>query len=143
MKIPQREEGQGLVEYALVLVLIAVVVIAILTILGPQIVLVFARVAGSLKSDVIDVASGDQAVIVSYDGTETGSGSNCTVNVTSMSYVGVDNNGQIITNDTVNATVLANGIEQGSVSATANGSGIATAGGGSYSGSCPVQITLE
>jgi len=143
MKIPQREEGQGLVEYALVLVLIAVVVIAILTILGPQIVLVFARVAGGLKSDVIDVASGDQAVIVSYDGTETGSGSNCTVNVTSMSYVGVDNNGQIITNDTVNATVLANGIEQGSVSATANGSGIATAGGGSYSGSCPVQITLE
>ncbi|MCL5950812.1 MAG: Flp family type IVb pilin, partial [Chloroflexi bacterium] len=32
-----REEGQGLVEYALILVLVAVVVIAILTLLGPQI----------------------------------------------------------------------------------------------------------
>ena len=31
-----REDGQGLVEYALVLVLVAVVVIAILTLLGPH-----------------------------------------------------------------------------------------------------------
>jgi pilus assembly protein Flp/PilA len=34
---PEREEeGQGLVEYALILVLVAIVVIAILAILGPQ-----------------------------------------------------------------------------------------------------------
>ncbi len=39
-----REEGQGLVEYALVLVLVAVVVIAILTLLGPQIGNVFSRI---------------------------------------------------------------------------------------------------
>ena len=32
-----REEGQGLVEYALILVLVAVVVLAILTLLGPAI----------------------------------------------------------------------------------------------------------
>lgn len=32
-----REEGQGLVEYALILVLVAVVVIVILAILGPTI----------------------------------------------------------------------------------------------------------
>ena len=32
-----REEGQGLVEYALILVLVAIVVIAILALLGPQI----------------------------------------------------------------------------------------------------------
>ncbi len=32
-----RQEGQGLVEYALILVLIAVVVIAILSLLGPAI----------------------------------------------------------------------------------------------------------
>ncbi len=31
------EKGQGLVEYALVLILVAVVVIAILTLLGPEI----------------------------------------------------------------------------------------------------------
>jgi pilus assembly protein Flp/PilA len=39
-----REEGQGLVEYALILVLVAVVVIAILTLLGPSIGNVFSSI---------------------------------------------------------------------------------------------------
>ena len=43
-----REDGQGLVEYALVLVLVAVVVIAILTLLGPQIGNVFSRIVYAL-----------------------------------------------------------------------------------------------
>jgi pilus assembly protein Flp/PilA len=43
-----RENGQGLVEYALVLVLVAVVVIAILTLLGPQIGNVFSRILNGL-----------------------------------------------------------------------------------------------
>ena len=43
-----REEGQGLVEYALVLVLVAVVVIAILTLLGPQVGNVFSRITNGL-----------------------------------------------------------------------------------------------
>ena len=43
-----REEGQGLVEYALVLVLVAVVVIAILTLLGPQIGVVFSQITNTL-----------------------------------------------------------------------------------------------
>ncbi len=38
------EEGQGLVEYALILVLVAVVVIAILTLLGPAIGNVFSNI---------------------------------------------------------------------------------------------------
>lgn len=37
MRFLRGEEGQGLVEYALVLVLVAVVVIAILALLGPYI----------------------------------------------------------------------------------------------------------
>ncbi|MCA9935374.1 MAG: Flp family type IVb pilin [Ardenticatenaceae bacterium] len=43
-----RESGQGLVEYALVLVLVAVVIIAILTLLGPQIGNVFSRITNGL-----------------------------------------------------------------------------------------------
>lgn len=43
------EEGQGLVEYALILVLVAVVVIAILAILGPQIGNTFSRVTNGLS----------------------------------------------------------------------------------------------
>jgi len=45
-----REEGQGLVEYALILVLVAIVVIAILMILGPQIGNVFSRVTSGLNA---------------------------------------------------------------------------------------------
>lgn len=45
-----REEGQGLVEYALILVLVAVVVIAILTLLGPQIGNVFSQITNGLST---------------------------------------------------------------------------------------------
>ncbi len=45
-----RESGQGLVEYALVLVLVAIVVIAILTLLGPQIGEVFSQVINGLAA---------------------------------------------------------------------------------------------
>lgn len=45
--LPQ-EEGQGLVEYALILVLIAVVVIAILLLLGPIIGDVFSEITSAL-----------------------------------------------------------------------------------------------
>ncbi len=47
--LPQ-EEGQGLVEYALILALVAIVVIAILIILGPQVGSVFSRVTSGLSS---------------------------------------------------------------------------------------------
>ena len=43
-----REEGQGLVEYALILVLVAIVVIAILVLLGPAIGNVFSQIIQNL-----------------------------------------------------------------------------------------------
>lgn len=43
-----REEGQGLVEYALILVLVAVVVIVILAVLGPTIGDVFSNIVVKL-----------------------------------------------------------------------------------------------
>jgi pilus assembly protein Flp/PilA len=45
-----REEGQGLVEYALILVLVALIVIAILMVLGPQIGNVFSRITSGLSA---------------------------------------------------------------------------------------------
>lgn len=45
-----REEGQGLVEYALILVLIAVVVIAVLALLGPEIGKVFSDIYDALTN---------------------------------------------------------------------------------------------
>ena len=46
---PQNEEGQGLVEYALILVLVAVVVIIVLVVLGPIIGNVFSEVMDGLE----------------------------------------------------------------------------------------------
>ncbi len=43
------ERGQGLVEYALILVLVAVVVIAVLTLLGPQVGDVFSQISCALQ----------------------------------------------------------------------------------------------
>lgn len=43
-----REEGQGLVEYALILVLIAIVVIAVLLLLGPQVASIFSTITSGL-----------------------------------------------------------------------------------------------
>lgn len=45
-----REEGQGLVEYALILVLVAIVVIAILALLGPQISNVFSKITSAFST---------------------------------------------------------------------------------------------
>ena len=44
-----REEGQGLVEYALILVLIAIVVIGILTLLGNRVSTVFSQINSGLS----------------------------------------------------------------------------------------------
>jgi pilus assembly protein Flp/PilA len=48
MLFAAKEKGQGLVEYALILVLIAVVVIVILGVLGDQINNVFSSISSSL-----------------------------------------------------------------------------------------------
>ena len=44
-----REEGQGLVEYALILVLIAIIVIVILGVLGTQVSTIFSQITSGLK----------------------------------------------------------------------------------------------
>ena len=43
-----REDGQGLVEYALILVLVSITVIVVLTLLGDQVGGVFGDVANTL-----------------------------------------------------------------------------------------------
>ena len=43
-----KERGQGLVEYALILVLVAVVVIAILALLGPAIKNIFSNIVTNI-----------------------------------------------------------------------------------------------
>ncbi len=47
---PEALEGQGLVEYALILVLVAIVVIAIFVLLGPQVANFYSRVTNGLAA---------------------------------------------------------------------------------------------
>ncbi len=47
-QVRRRERGQGMVEYALILVLIAVVVVVILTVVGNQVNNVFSNVSSAL-----------------------------------------------------------------------------------------------
>jgi pilus assembly protein Flp/PilA len=49
MLFAPKEKGQGLVEYALILVLVAVVVIAVLTLLGPIIGNVFSKINSNME----------------------------------------------------------------------------------------------
>jgi pilus assembly protein Flp/PilA len=50
MLFSPKEKGQGLVEYALILVLVAIVVIAALMVLGPIIGNVFSKINSSLSN---------------------------------------------------------------------------------------------
>ncbi len=45
----RKEEGQGMVEYALIIALIAIVVIAALILLGPQIATIFENITNRLS----------------------------------------------------------------------------------------------
>ena len=47
-KVLQKEEGQSMVEYGLIIALIAVVVIAALVVLGPKIAGLFSNVATNI-----------------------------------------------------------------------------------------------
>jgi pilus assembly protein Flp/PilA len=49
MLFAPKEKGQGLVEYALILVLIAIVVIGILTVLGGKVSQVFSSINSGLS----------------------------------------------------------------------------------------------
>lgn len=49
LKVTKREEGQGLVEYALILVLVSVVVIVVLSLVGPGVGNIFSQVTTALN----------------------------------------------------------------------------------------------
>ena len=50
MLFTPNEKGQGLIEYALILVLVAIIVIAVLMVLGPTIGNAFSSINKSLSS---------------------------------------------------------------------------------------------
>lgn len=63
----RNEEGQGLVEYALVMVLVSVVVIAILTVLGPTISNVYCSINTALGGQCTSSVADDSGDPVCYN----------------------------------------------------------------------------
>ena len=124
----KKEEGQGLVEYALILVLVAVVVIAILTILGPRVVVVYARIMGGFTGQSITM-SGSEVIVVGADIQMTPSGGGCNLTVSGTALVGLQD-GDILTNQSITAKAYVNGIgTTASLTASADGGGLADLNG--------------
>jgi pilus assembly protein Flp/PilA len=48
MNFVPRERGQGMVEYSLIILLIALVVIVVLALIGPQLSNIFSRISSGL-----------------------------------------------------------------------------------------------
>jgi pilus assembly protein Flp/PilA len=130
MKIPDREDGQGLVEYALMLALVAVVVIAILIILGPTVTVVYARVIGGFSGQSVTLSGGEVIVLGLEKDTLSGPPA-CGLTISGTALVGLQD-GEIMTNQLVKARAYV-GVNQTSLvlSATANGNGLADLGGAS------------
>lgn len=122
--LPVGERGQGLVEYALILVLVAVVVIAILIILGPVVGNVFSSVTEALLNP-----GGTNGPLVSVSAERTGGGSNdvdVTVTVSrSTTVTATDSQSGHFTSfscsGTCVGTITAVGFAAGTVTVTADG----------------------
>ncbi len=142
--LPKREEGQGLVEYALILVLVAVAVIVILQLLGPNLVLVYARVIGGLDGRTLNT-NGPHGLVVSYTtNASSSSGGECTATISDITLIAT-NDGRIITNESVAFQIYAEGGPTGSsMTANASGSGlINVAGPMTRSGPCPLKLVVQ
>lgn len=138
----RREEGQGLVEYALLLVLVAIVVIAILALLGDQINGVFARVIAGLNGQEM-TGTGTEYVITGMNVSATGVEPFCTVTVSGM-QVTVFEDGQVAgPGVSVSGSVSFSGGSGGSTSGTTGSGGTASLSNVSGGGNCSGTATLS
>lgn len=123
------EKGQGLVEYALILVLVAIVVIGVLLLLGPTVGQVYCRIANTLEP-------GSCGVITAVSAERTGNGHGNDVVVT----ITVSKNSSVTVSDSQNAspetttcngscsvTLSGVGVNPGTVTVEADEGGIFTA----------------
>jgi pilus assembly protein Flp/PilA len=123
----KREEGQGLVEYALLLVLVAIAVIIILSMVGDEVRSVYARVIAGLNGQTIS-GTGTEYAVTGFGVTVSGGPLFCTVTATNV-QVAVFENG-VLADEGVGASasaVASNG-GGGSGSGSTDASGIATIG---------------
>ena len=110
--LKKQEKGQGLVEYALILVLVAIVVIGALMILGPIIGNVFSKINSSLGT--VSTGGGDSISAISQLTTEQTSMLNHMCGKYSGSSFTVDASGSISSSNPNLNGAFENGIPAGS-----------------------------
>jgi pilus assembly protein Flp/PilA len=141
MKRWVREDGQGLVEYALILVLIAIVIVVALTLMGGTLASTYARIIGGVNGQVI-TGSGHEFVVAGYDQTHSSGGGTCTITFTNITIIALLD-GSANKNASVSVPVSVDGVGQAPISATTNNNGIAqVASAGPYSAACPMTVNI-
>ena len=122
MKIPKREEGQGLVEYALVLVLVAIVIIGILTVLGSSIMVAYAKVIGGLHGQTVS-GQGTEAIVTGFKADITQGTGGCSGTVSDISFIGLED-GDLLESGSVSIKIYVDSALVNSLSGTTNSSGM-------------------
>ncbi len=131
MHIQEKENGQGLVEYALILVLVAVVVIAILTILGPTVTLVYARVIGGFSGQSVTLQGNEVIILGLSEDWSNGGGGTCNLTVSADAMVGLVD-GELVTDQSITARAYIDNVATSATyTADVGANGIAEIGGNS------------
>ncbi len=139
MRIRKKEEGQGLVEYALLIVLVAIVIVVVLALMGRTVTTVYAQIIAGLNGQTLD-GTGTEYVVTNV-GVTVSNPPSCTVKVGGKVVVFED--GQL--GDAgigVSGTASWSGYGGGPVSGTTDSSGTATVGPISNSGNCTGTATV-
>ena len=134
ISLNHREKGQGLVEYALILVLVSITVIAILSFLGDTVGGVFQTVDAALNRQEIS-DTGTSYVIGGFSASSTGSGMSCTITIPSVSVTRYDDGEAAGAGQNVSISVNAGAGNAGG-SGTTDANGVAVIGPISLSGAC-------
>jgi pilus assembly protein Flp/PilA len=100
------DKGQGLVEYAMIMILVALVVIAALAILGPIVGNVFSRISNPLtvlegSTDVPGSNTPGDAIAAFCSGNSTGTNVHVYVNSTTGTYLALSHDSTIPTGYTL------------------------------------------
>jgi pilus assembly protein Flp/PilA len=140
----KREEGQGLVEYALLLVLVAIAVIIILAMVGDEVRSVYARVVAGLNGQTVE-GSGTEYVVSGFGVNVSGGPAVCTVTATNVQVLVFEDGGLAGAGVSVSASGVATGGSSGSGSGTTDASGTANVGsitssGAACSGTMEVSV---
>lgn len=140
MDLTHQEEGQGLLEYGLAIVLVATAVVAILTLLGPPISGLYARVIAGMNGQTVQ-GVGDE-VVADETAVVTEAGGNCTLTLPAGSRVIPLRDGRPLGDTSVTVTIWASGNSGGSDGVSTNRFGIGnTSADISASAPCPAAIS--